>query len=207
MRTRTAVVALAAASAGLLAAPLAAARPPCDALPGRAILANERAVVVERADGSAVACHRGSRRVSRLWRGETPLPFGVLAKRLAGRHVGFVSAASDRFGGQAVFVSRIDTRTGARVVIPVGPGPGEPGPLTGVASFAMTAQGAMAWAVAVASPTRHVVFVARADGSEAVDRGPEVDPASLAAAGRTVYWTRAGAAMSVTTPGPASRRA
>jgi hypothetical protein len=92
-------------------------------------------------------------------------------------------------------VGLINFRSGTRKRLPI------PDP----ASMVLTAAGSVAYTtdppVSSASPGRGVYLLRRSSGQpEQLDAGDDIDPRSLALAGHTLYWTRAGQPRSAYVP-------
>lgn len=90
-------------------------------------------------------------------------------------------------------IHRVDLRSNAQVNIPAG-GPLAPPVSSGVDVIALvlSSRGGLAWIVRdpTVTPTQYEVHKFDAGSATLVDRAPGIDPASLALADSTVYWTR-----------------
>ncbi len=64
------------------------------------------------------------------------------------------------------------------------------GPTTGIV---LDRDGSVAWIVEASAPEgRYQVHIADTTGARLVAQGPDIDPASLALAGKVIYWTQGG---------------
>jgi hypothetical protein len=207
-RMRTAVALVTVAAALLAAVPAQALRVgQCRLGKGAAIsVASKRAVIFRRKDRRglfvAYACHLRVGRNFRLSNHDDPNgDTTVVPKALTGRYAGYAVTHCPGPGGEDC-ISRVfvrDTRNGktlrsARAYV------GATNDFF-TDSLVLAPNGDVAWIAESDDPSEAFeVRAATAGGTTQLDAGPEVDPDSLALAGRRVYWTVGGEPRSAVLP-------
>jgi hypothetical protein len=111
---------------------------------------------------------------------------GARAFRLAGRYVAYEEYTCDRRCGGRIVVFDALRRRVARA-IPT------PSFALAVTDLEVTPRGSVSWIRQIAATqTEREVRRADASGEAPLDRGPDIEPGSLARSSSRVYWTKAG---------------
>lgn len=158
---------------------------------GTTITANKTGVVYRRGSAreyDAYVCVFSSARTRALGSFDE-IGAGVYGFRLAGRFLAYdhLDCLRESCDGE---VRVLDLGTGkTRKSAPTQPGGGL------ATDLELTSTGAVAWIRAVTGPGTELKAMDRA-GERVLDSGSEIDRASLAVSGSTLYWTRAGAPKS-----------
>lgn len=171
--------------------------PVCDSIAGRTITETPTVRVFLARLGNLRICLRGRRGGGRRDVQPGHCLHACLLSQLtvAGRYYAYAYRVdgdkSD--ANEHLSVHRVDLRSNAQVDLPAG-GPLAP-PVSSrvdVVALVLSSRGDFAWIVRdpTVTPTEYEVHKFGAGSATLVDRAPGIDPASLALAGSTVYWTR-----------------
>ena len=162
---------------------------------GRTIVANSQARVYKAnfKDGEYMvfACLRRPHRTVYLGRHEFE-PIGVTTVRLRGPSVAYERVNCDKSACTGGIRAR-NLRTGTVRTSPI------PAGATLATEIVVSSGGAVVWTRTLQTQIVEVRALG-AGGEQLLDSGTDVNPQSLALAGSTVYWTKAGVAQSAVLP-------